>query len=186
MFLHSPALLLTADVEDGRLEIGFTISWGLFIPLILISQKVRFLDPLEEKNFEKSLGPILRSSPSSFLGKEPDVTCFPIRPIVILWLETTESWWGYFHFKTKFSREVVKKGCLCNINVWRRKSGNSMEGFYSHLSCISRIFRPECSFDREETMNPCIQPGFPRYVTSHLTAFPQLSIFRSSQQRYNP
>lgn len=29
-------------------------------------------------------------------------------------------------------------------------------------------------------------PGFPRYVTSHLTAFPQLSIFRSSQQRYNP
>ena len=31
-----------------------------------------------------------------------------------------------------------------------------------------------------------IYPGFPRYVTSHLTAFPQLSIFRSSQQRYNP
>lgn len=31
-----------------------------------------------------------------------------------------------------------------------------------------------------------ILPGFPRYVTSHLTAFPQLSIFRSSQQRYNP
>ena len=31
-----------------------------------------------------------------------------------------------------------------------------------------------------------IHPGFPRYVTSHLTAFPQLSIFRSSQQRYNP
>lgn len=30
------------------------------------------------------------------------------------------------------------------------------------------------------------EPGFPRYVTSHLTAFPQLSIFRSSQQRYNP
>ena len=58
-------------------------------------------------------------------------------------------------FKTKFSREVVKKGCLCNINVWRRKSGNSMEGFYSHLSCISRIFRPECSFDRKEAMNPC-------------------------------
>lgn len=31
-----------------------------------------------------------------------------------------------------------------------------------------------------------LNPGFPRYVTSHLTAFPQLSIFRSSQQRYNP
>ena len=31
-----------------------------------------------------------------------------------------------------------------------------------------------------------LHPGFPRYVTSHLTAFPQLSIFRSSQQRYNP
>ena len=38
---------------------------------------------------------------------------------------------------------------LCNINVWRRKSGNSMEGFCSHLSCISRIFRPECSFDKK-------------------------------------
>ena len=47
--------------------------------------------------------------------------------------------------------------CLCNINVWRRKSENSMDGFYSHLSCISRIFRPECSFDRQEAMNPCIQ-----------------------------
>ena len=46
---------------------------------------------------------------------------------------------------------------LCNINVWRRKSGNSMEGFFSHLSCISQIFRPECSFDRQEAMNPCIQ-----------------------------
>lgn len=34
----------------------------------------------------------------------------------------------------------------------------------------------------DDTLNP----GFPRYVTSHLTAFPQLSIFRSSQQRYNP
>ena len=65
-------------------------------------------------------------------------------------------------FKMKFLRKVVKKGCLCNINVWRRKSGNSMEGFYSHLSCISRIFRPECSFGRRKTTNPCIQvPGFP-------------------------
>ena len=56
-------------------------------------------------------------------------------------------------------------GCLCNINVWRRKSGSSMEGFYSHLSCISRIFRPECSFDRQKAMNPCIQaPDFsPRF-----------------------
>jgi len=26
MILHSPALLLTADVEDGRLEIGFIVS----------------------------------------------------------------------------------------------------------------------------------------------------------------
>ena len=49
MILHSPALLLTADVEDGRLEIGFIVSWGLFIPLLLISQRVRFLDPLKEK-----------------------------------------------------------------------------------------------------------------------------------------
>ena len=52
MILHSPALLLTADMEDGRLEIGFIVSWGLFIPLLLISQKIRFLDPLKEKNFE--------------------------------------------------------------------------------------------------------------------------------------
>ena len=65
--------------------------------------------------------------------------------------------WLSLHFKIKFLREVVKMGCLCNINVWRRKSGSSMEGFYSHLSCISRIFRPECSFDRQEAMNPCIQ-----------------------------
>ena len=37
-----------------------------------------------------------------------------------------------------------------------------MEGFYSHLSCISRIFRPECSFGRRKTTNPCIQvPDFP-------------------------
>ena len=26
MILHSPALLFTADVEDGRLEIGFIVS----------------------------------------------------------------------------------------------------------------------------------------------------------------
>ena len=39
----------------------------------------------------------------------------------------------------------------------------SMEGFYfPHLPCISRIFRPEYSFGREEAMNPCIQaPDFP-------------------------
>ena len=43
---------------------------------------------------------------------------------------------------------------LCNINVWRRKSGNSMEGFYSPLSCISRSFRPECSFDRKKSKIP--------------------------------
>ena len=58
-------------------------------------------------------------------------------------------------FKMKFLRKVINNLCLFNINVWRRKSGNSMEGFYSHLSCISRIFRPECSFDRQEAMNPC-------------------------------
>ena len=81
---------------------------------------------------------------------------------MILLLEMTESWWDYFHFKTKFSREVVKMRGLCNINVWRRKSGNSMEGFFSNLPCISRIFRPECSFDRKDTMSPCIQvPDFP-------------------------
>lgn len=38
----------------------------------------------------------------------------------------------------------------------------------------------------KSTISRHLKPGFPRYVTSHLTAFPQLSIFRSSQQRYNP
>ena len=150
MFLRSPALLLTADVEDGSLEIGFIISWGLFIPLLLISQKVRFLDPLEEKISRNYF-----SAPHGFAqllsAEGACVTCFPFRPIVILLLEMTEAWCRYLNFKAKFSREVVKKGCLCNINVWRRKSGNSMEGFFSHLSCISRIFRPECSFDRKES-----------------------------------
>ena len=74
----------------------------------------------------------------------------------------TKARWRYLYFKIKFLKEVVKMGCLCNINVWRRKSGSSMEGFYSHLSCISRIFRPECSFGRRKTTNPCIQvPDFP-------------------------
>ena len=50
---------------------------------------------------------------------------------------------------------------LCNINVWRRKLGNSMEGFCSHLSCISRIFRPECNFDKKDAMNPCTGSRFP-------------------------
>ena len=30
----------------------------------------------------------------------------------------------------------------------------SMEGFYSPLSCISRSFRPECSFDRKRSRIP--------------------------------
>ena len=77
-------------------------------------------------------------------------------------LEMTESWWCYLHIKVKFLRKVVKKGCLCNINVWRRKSGNSMEGFYSPLSCISRSFRPECSFDRKRSRIPVYRlPIFP-------------------------
>jgi len=28
---------------------------------------------------------------------------------------------------------------------------------FPYLPCISRIFRPECSFGREESMNLCIQ-----------------------------
>ena len=63
MFPHSPVILLTADMEDGRLEIGFIISWGLFIPLILISFEVRFFYPLEIKNFRKFLWPILKAPP---------------------------------------------------------------------------------------------------------------------------
>ena len=30
----------------------------------------------------------------------------------------------------------------------------------SHLSCISRIFRPECSFGRKDAMNPCTGSWF--------------------------
>ena len=38
----------------------------------------------------------------------------------------------------------------------------SMEGFYSPLSCISRSFRPECSFDRKESRIPVYRlPIFP-------------------------
>ena len=87
--------------------------------------------------------------------------CFSSRPLSFYnWNDSVSMTLSAFH--GKFLRKVVKKGCLCNINVWRRKSGNSMEGFYSHLSCISRIFRPECSFGRRKTTNPCIQvPGFP-------------------------
>ncbi|WP_443789600.1 hypothetical protein, partial [Dialister succinatiphilus] len=33
----------------------------------------------------------------------------------------------YLLFITNLLREVVKRRGLCNINVWRRKSGNSME-----------------------------------------------------------
>ena len=51
----SPALFSTADVENGIWEMGFIISWGLFIPLILISFEVRFFYPLEEKNSENFL-----------------------------------------------------------------------------------------------------------------------------------
>ena len=58
MSLLSPALLLTADMEDGRLEIRFIISRGLFTPLLLISLKVPFLDPRLEKFFKKYGSPM--------------------------------------------------------------------------------------------------------------------------------
>gem|GEM_PF-4734150 len=31
-------------------------------------------------------------------------------------------------------------GCLCNINVWRRKSGSSMEGFYFLICHVYREY----------------------------------------------
>ena len=101
----------------------------------------------------------------SYAGLPPKegacVTCFPSRPLSFYNRNDSVSM-TLSAFHGKFLREVVKKGCLCNINVWRRKSGNSMEGFDSHLPCISRIFRPECSFGRRKTTNPCIQvPDFP-------------------------
>jgi hypothetical protein len=49
----SPALPSTADVEESILEIRFIISRDLFIPLVLQSLKVPFLDPLLWKIFEK-------------------------------------------------------------------------------------------------------------------------------------
>ena len=81
MFLHSPALLLTADVEDGRLEIGFIISWGLFIPLLLISFEVRFIDPLEEKNFQKSSWTYPQGSAQLLPGEGACVTFYAVRPM---------------------------------------------------------------------------------------------------------
>ncbi len=48
--------------------------------------------------------------------------------------------WLSLHFKIKFLREVVKMGCLCNINVWRRKSGSSMEGFYFLICHVYREY----------------------------------------------
>ena len=51
---------------------------------------------------------------------------------------------------------------LCNINVWREKRGRfPWKDSISPLSCMSRIFRPECSFGSREIKNPCIQaPDF--------------------------
>ena len=78
-----------------------------FHPSIINIAKGSISRPLERKKFWKFISVFLSAS-----------------------LEMTESWWCYLHIKVKFLRKVVKKGCLCNINVWRRKSGNSMEGFY--------------------------------------------------------
>ena len=77
-----------------------------FHPSIINIAKGSISRPLERKKFWKFISVFLSAS-----------------------LEMTESWWCYLHIKVKFLRKVVKKGCLCNINVWRRKSGNSMEGF---------------------------------------------------------
>jgi hypothetical protein len=62
---------------------------------------------------------------------------------------------------------------MYSLNV-TAKGGYTPEKGYTHL------------FLDKDNKVETIKPGFPRYVTSHLTAFPQLSIFRSSQQRYNP
>ena len=65
----SPALFSTADVENGIWEMGFIISWGLFIPLILISFEVRFFYPLEEKNSENFLDLYSRLRPTPSKGR---------------------------------------------------------------------------------------------------------------------
>ena len=62
-------------------------------------------------------------------------------------------------FQNKIFKGGCKKGVLMQYKCMEKEiSELSMEGFYfPHLPCISRIFRPECSFGREEAMNPCIQ-----------------------------
>ena len=46
LFPLSQALFSTADVEKDRLEIGNSVSWGLFTSLILISNELRFFYPV--------------------------------------------------------------------------------------------------------------------------------------------
>ena len=50
-FSLAPVLFSIADVEKDIWEMESIISWGLFIPLLLISQKPQFLD-FQGKNFK--------------------------------------------------------------------------------------------------------------------------------------
>ena len=97
MILHSPALLFTADVEDGRLEIGFIVSWGLFIPLLLISQRVRFLDPLKEKILK-----IYFSVPQ----------CFPRNDRILMVLSA---------YQSKILKEGCEKGVLMQYKCMEKE-----------------------------------------------------------------
>ena len=138
MFLHSPALLFTADVEDGRLEIGFIVSWGLFIPLLLISQRVRFLDPLKEKILK-----IYFSVPQ----------CFPRNDRILMVLSA---------YQSKIFKEGCEKGVLmqykCMEKEIRKLHGRILFPSVMYIAIIPAGMQ----LWQKEIKNPCIQsPDFP-------------------------
>ena len=114
MFLHSPALLLTADVEGGSFESGFTISWGLFIPLLLISQRVRFLDPLKEKILK-----IYFSVPQ----------CFPRNDRILMVLSAYQS-------------KIFKEGCEKGVLMQYKCMEKEIRKLHGRILCpICHVYR---------------------------------------------
>lgn len=89
--------------------------------------------------------------------------------------------------KADIANEEDFKVATCRDHVsaeyknFHRSNSNYITGNVDVMDCDN-----DHSDHPKDWIYPDMYPGFPRYVTSHLTAFPQLSIFRSSQQRYNP
>ena len=140
MLLHSPALLFTADEEDGRLEIGFIVSWGLFIPLLLISQRVRFLDPLKEKILK-----IYFSVPQ----------CFPRNDRILMVLSA---------YQSKIFKEGCEKGVLMQYKCMEREIRKlSMEGFYFLICLVYREYsgRNAALAERNQWISVYRFPAFP-------------------------